>query len=145
MRSGIPSTTTTTTTLTLITSDGANSSNQILLTGRSNLLRKCHGIDINFILNQYSFRTMNTPRSQKALLLAIPTLLLFKFYTSGHYTRLVPRNYDKQKNKNILIIGGNEGIGVETAKYLYNQQANVIIASRNAQKGQRVVQMLQSK
>ena len=41
-------------------------------------------------------------------------------------------------NQIILITGGYSGLGLFTAKQLISQKANVIIAGRNVQKGQRV-------
>ena len=41
-------------------------------------------------------------------------------------------------NQIILITGGYSGLGLFTAKQLISQKANVIIAGRNIQKGQRV-------
>ena len=40
--------------------------------------------------------------------------------------------------KTILITGGYGGIGLETAKQLRKQKATVILAGRNAEKGNRV-------
>jgi NAD(P)-dependent dehydrogenase (short-subunit alcohol dehydrogenase family) len=36
--------------------------------------------------------------------------------------------------KNIVITGGNSGIGLETARGLYADDYNIIIGSRNVQK-----------
>lgn len=40
---------------------------------------------------------------------------------------------------NIVITGGNLGMGYETAKALYNDGHNVIFGSRNAEKNQKAV------
>ena len=43
------------------------------------------------------------------------------------------------KPKNIVVTGGNSGIGFETVKALYDQGHNVIFGSRSAAKNQEAV------
>lgn len=45
--------------------------------------------------------------------------------------------------KNIVITGGNSGIGLETARALYGDSHNVIIGSRNEQKSIAAVKDIQ--
>ena len=44
-----------------------------------------------------------------------------------------------EQPKNIVITGGNRGIGYELVKYFYLQGHNVIFGSRNEQKNSEVV------
>lgn len=49
------------------------------------------------------------------------------------------------KGKNCVVTGGNSGIGFETALALANQQANVIILSRNQDKAEAAVKSIKAK
>ncbi len=42
--------------------------------------------------------------------------------------------------RNVVITGGNSGVGLETARGLYADGNNVIIGSRNVQKNNEAVQ-----
>lgn len=48
-------------------------------------------------------------------------------------------NIPEQSGKRVLVTGGNSGLGFETAKALYEKGADVIIACRNTDKGERAV------
>ena len=45
-------------------------------------------------------------------------------------------------NNTFVITGGNSGIGLETARALVHKNANVVIASRNRERGDAAVQEL---
>ena len=49
------------------------------------------------------------------------------------------------KNKNILISGGNRGIGLEIAKHFYKLGANIILFARNKKKLKKISNILKSK
>ena len=49
------------------------------------------------------------------------------------------------KNKNILISGGNRGIGLEIAKHFYKLGANIILFARNKKKLKNIANILKSK
>ena len=51
-------------------------------------------------------------------------------------TKFSADNIRAQHGKNILITGGNSGLGFETAKVLVSKGANVTIACRNEEKGE---------
>ncbi|EZH66203.1 hypothetical protein DH09_09710 [Bacillaceae bacterium JMAK1] len=51
---------------------------------------------------------------------------------------------NKLNGKTVIVTGGSSGLGLETARTLAAQQANVIIAVRNVAKGKEVVGQLQA-
>lgn len=52
--------------------------------------------------------------------------------------------YKSVAKKNVYIVGGSEGIGLETAKILANMGANIIIFSRNEEKLRDAVEKIKS-
>lgn len=48
-----------------------------------------------------------------------------------------------QQGKRILITGSNSGLGYETAKAMYEQGAEVIVACRNVEKGKAAIQQIE--
>ena len=57
-------------------------------------------------------------------------------------TDVVKGHPNDLKGKNIIVTGGNSGIGLSLSKSLASRGANVLIASRNPEKGNKYVRVL---
>ena len=55
-------------------------------------------------------------------------------------TDVVEGHPNDMKGKNIVVTGGNSGIGLALSKALASRGANVMIATRNSEKGSKCVQ-----
>ena len=58
-----------------------------------------------------------------------------------HLPNMQENLVEKQKSGrlNIVLTGGNNGIGFETAKVLYNEGHNIVFGSRNIEKNEAAV------
>lgn len=54
-------------------------------------------------------------------------------------TDVVKGQPNDMKGKNIIVTGGNSGIGLAMSKALASRGANVVIATRNSEKGSKYV------
>jgi NAD(P)-dependent dehydrogenase (short-subunit alcohol dehydrogenase family) len=64
---------------------------------------------------------------------------------AGDYERIAKEYGEGLRNKYAIVTGGNSGLGYEMARALSAAGVNVIVATRNPEKGEGAVQDLQSK